>query len=49
MKQLRWIIPLIVTVVLVANSSCSPNRELFDQEVTQAISDSLSPVDSIDK
>lgn len=49
MKHLRWIIPLIVTVVLVANSSCSPNHELFDQKVTQAISDSLSPVDSIDK
>jgi hypothetical protein len=31
------------------NSSCSPNHELFDQVVTQAISDSLSPVDSIDK
>ena len=49
MKHLRWIIPLIVTAVLVANSSCSPNHELFNQEVTQAISDSLSPVDSIDK
>ena len=49
MKHLRWIIPLIVTIVLVANSSCSPNHELFNQEVTQAISDSLSPVDSIDK
>ena len=48
MKHLRWIIPLIVTVILVANSSCSPNHELFDQEVTQAISDSLSPVDSLD-
>ena len=49
MKHLRWIIPLIVTVILVVNSACSPNHELFDQEVTQAISDSLSPVDSIDK
>ena len=49
MKHLRWIIPLIVTGILVANSSCSPNHELFDQDVTQAISDSLSPVDSIDK
>ena len=48
MKYLRWIIPLIVAVILVVNSSCSPNHELFDQEVTQAISDSLSPVDSID-
>ena len=48
MKHLRWIIPLIVTVILVVNSSCSPNHELFDQEVTQAISDSLSPVDSLD-
>ena len=49
MKHLRWIIPLIVTVILVANISCSPNHELFDQGVTQIISDSLSPVDSIDK
>ena len=49
MKHLRWIIPLIVAAVLVANSSCSPNHELFNQEVTQAISDSLSPVDSIDE
>ena len=49
MKHLRWIIPLIVTVILVANSSCSPNQELFDPVATQAISDSLSPVDSIDK
>lgn len=40
---------MIVTAVLVANSSCSPNHELFNQDVTQAISDSLSPVDSIDK
>ena len=48
MKYLRWIIPLIVAVILVVNSSCSPNHELFDQEVTQAISDSLSPVDSLD-
>ncbi len=48
MKHLRWIIPLIVTIVLAANSSCSPNHELFNQEVTQAISDSLSPVDSLD-
>ena len=49
MKHLRWIIPLIVTVILVVNSACSPNHELFDEVVTQAISDSLSPVDSIDK
>ena len=49
MKHLRWIIPLIVTVILVANSSCSKNQELFDPDVTQAISDSLSPVDSIDR
>lgn len=48
MKHLRWIIPLIVTVILVVNSACSPNHELFDEVVTQAISDSLSPVDSID-
>ena len=49
MKHLRWIIPQIVTVVLVMNSACSPNHELYDQKATQAISDSLSPVDSIDK
>jgi len=49
MKHLRWIIPLIVTVILVVNSSCSPNHELFDAKATQAISDSLSPVDSIDR
>ena len=48
MKHLRWIIPLIVTVILVANSACSPNNDLFDQKATQIISDSLSPVDSID-
>ena len=48
MKQLKWVIPLIVTIILVANISCSKNQELFDSEVTQAISDSLSPVDSID-
>lgn len=48
MKHLRWIIPLIVTVILVVNNACSPNHELFDQGVTQIISDSLSPVDSLD-
>lgn len=48
MKQLKWVIPLIVTIILVANISCSKNQELYDSEVTQAISDSLSPVDSID-
>lgn len=48
MKHLRWIIPLIVTVIMVANSSCS-NHDLFDRDVTEAISDSLSPVDSLDK
>ena len=49
MKHLRWIIPLIVTVILVVNSACSSNNDLFDQVATQIISDSLSPVDSIDK
>lgn len=48
MKQLKWVIPLIMTIILVANISCSKNQELYDSEVTQAISDSLSPVDSID-
>ena len=48
MKRFKWIIPFIATLILVANYACSPNKELFDQDVTQAISDSLSPVDSID-
>ena len=48
MKHLKWIIPLIVTIILVANSSCTKNQELFDSKVTQMISDSLSPVDSLD-
>lgn len=47
MKHLRWMTLLMVTVIIVVNNSCS-DHELFDQEVTQAISDSLSPVDSID-
>jgi LruC domain-containing protein len=48
MKHLKWIIPLIVTIILVANSSCT-NQDLFDQEKTQEYYDSLSPVDSLDK
>jgi hypothetical protein len=47
MRRLKWIIPLIVTTIFAVNSSCT-NQDLFDQEATQAISDSLSPVDSID-
>jgi LruC domain-containing protein len=38
----------MVAAVVVANYSCT-NRDLFDQEATQNISDSLSPVDSLDK
>lgn len=49
MKRLKWIIPLIVTIILATNSSCTKNHDLFDQGVTQAISDSVSPVDSLDK
>lgn len=47
MRHLKWMTLLMVTVIIVVNSSCS-DHELFDAEVTQAISDSLSPVDSID-
>jgi LruC domain-containing protein len=39
---------MMVAAVVVANYSCT-NRDLFDQETTQNISDSLSPVDSLDK
>ena len=48
MKRLRWMTLLMVAAVVAANFSCT-NRDLFDQEVTQSISDSLSPVDSLDK
>ena len=47
MRHLRWMTLLMVAVIIVANSSCT-NHDLFDQEKTQEISDSLSPVDSID-
>ena len=48
MRRLRWMTLLFVAAVVVANFSCT-NRDLFDQQITQNISDSLSPVDSLDK
>lgn len=48
MRRLRWMTLMMVAAVVVANYSCT-NRDLFDQEITQKISDSLSPVDSLDK
>lgn len=48
MRRFRWITMLIVTVVVVTNYSCG-NHDLFDQQITQNISDSLSPVDSLDR
>lgn len=48
MRRLRWMTLLMVAAVVAANYSCM-NRDLFDQEVTQSISDSLSPVDSLDR
>lgn len=47
MRHLRWMILMMVAIVVAANYSCT-NRDLFDQQVTQTISDSLSPVDSLD-
>lgn len=47
MRRLRWMIFLFVAAVVVTNFSCT-DRDLFDQEITQEISDSLSPVDSLD-
>lgn len=48
MKRLRWMIVLMVTAMMVTNYSCT-NKDLFDQNITQEISDSLSPVDSLDR
>lgn len=48
MRRFRWITMLIVAVVVVTNYSCG-NHDLFDQQITQNISDSLSPVDSLDR
>ena len=48
MRHLRWITSLMVAAVVVANLSCS-NHDLFDQQITQEISDSISPVDSLDR
>lgn len=47
MRRLKWITLLMVAAIVVANFSCT-NHDLFDQQITQAISDSLSPVDSLD-
>ena len=48
MRRFRWITMLIVAVVVVTNYSCG-DHDLFNQEITQNISDSLSPVDSLDR
>ena len=48
MRRLRWMVLLMLAAVVVANYSCT-NRDLFDQDITQSISDSLSPVDSLDR
>ena len=48
MRRFRWITMLIVAVVVVTNYSCG-NHDLFDQQITQNISDSLTPVDSLDR
>ena len=47
MRRLKWMILLMVAAIVAVNYSCT-NHDLFDQNVTQAISDSLSPVDSLD-
>ena len=48
MRHLRWMPLLIVIAVVIANNSCT-SRDLFDEKITQEISDSLSPVDTLDK
>ena len=48
MRHFRWIVLMIVAAVMVANISCS-EHDLFDFEKTQEYSDSLSPVDTLDK
>lgn len=48
MRHFRWITLLMVAAIVVATNSCT-SRDLFDEEKTQEISDSLSPVDSLDK
>lgn len=48
MRRFRWMTLLMVATLLATSFSCS-NHDLFDQQITQDISDSLSPVDSLDK
>lgn len=48
MRCFRWITLTMVAAIVVATNSCS-SHDLFDQQVTQSISDSLSPVDSLDR
>ena len=48
MRRPRWMTLLIVTIVVVTNYSCG-DHDLFNQQITQNISDSLSPVDSLDR
>jgi len=46
MKNLRYIIMLVIALVVITNSACS--TDLYDQEKAQEFSDSISPVDTID-
>lgn len=48
MRCFRWITMTMVAAIVVATNSCT-SHDLFDQQVTQSISDSLSPVDSLDR
>ena len=48
MRCFRWITLTMVAAIVVATNSCS-SHDMFDQQVTQNISDSLSPVDSLDR
>lgn len=48
MRCFRWITLTMVAAIVVATNSCT-SHDLFDQQVTQNISDSLSPVDSLDR
>lgn len=48
MRCFRWITLTMVAAIVVATNSCT-SHDLFDQRVTQSISDSLSPVDSLDR
>lgn len=48
MRCFRWITLTMVAAIVVATNSCT-SHDLFDQQVTQIISDSLSPVDSLDR